>query len=155
MVSKYCLNFKSLSCGKICAATMCCIPLNHNISYDILISFIFNCDKKSDFFSITLFQEDECHFLKQIIMLNEPLFHLDVCYFSVFGLKDDSLVWALVSTGAKSFMSHFYNPFHPNWGAFLIPFSLTRLRNTPLSISLERNMFSLVYFEIPCQGTFS
>lgn len=41
MVSKYCLSFKSLSCGKICAATMCCIPLSHNISHNILISFIF------------------------------------------------------------------------------------------------------------------
>lgn len=59
-------------------------------------------------------------------MLNEPLFHLDVCYFSVFELKDDSLIWAFVSTDVKGFMSHFYNPFHPKCGAFLIPFSLAK-----------------------------
>lgn len=64
MVSKYCLNFKNLSCGKICAATMCCIPLSHNISYNILISFIFLIVTKRVTFFIAVFWEDECQFFE-------------------------------------------------------------------------------------------
>lgn len=52
----------SLSCGKICAAAICCIPLSHNISYNILISFNFLIVIKSDFFSLLYFRKMNSNF---------------------------------------------------------------------------------------------